>query len=141
MLNRYTLFAFLFGLLIASAAVYFLLPTKIEIKEVVKTVEVEKIVNRDVIKHQVKTIYKDGTIKIVTDSHDKSKDVETVKEVVKESTQKVTGINTKRLLIMGGVNPLHRDQWLAGMSYNVLGPVDVGCLYQNGIFITAGVRF
>ena len=140
-MNKYTLYAFFLGLFAAGIGMYFLMPTKIETKEVVKTVEVEKIVNRDVIKHQVKTIYKDGTVKIVTDSHDKSKDVETVKEVVKETTEKTTGINSKKLLVFGGINPIHRDQWLTGVSYNVVGPFDVGAVYQSGVYVTLGLRF
>jgi len=117
------------------------MPTKIEIKEVEKVVEVEKIVNRDVIKHQVKTIYKDGMIKIVTDSHDKSKDVETSKEVVKETTQKTVGLNEKKLLVYAGVNPIDINNYLVGASYNLLGPFDVGAAYQDGVYITVGLRF
>ncbi len=120
----------LLGCLVAGGLLtYLFLPTKIE------THEVEKIVNRDVIVHQVKTITKDGKITIITDTQDKSKEAST------EKTLKQTTMNQKRLLVYGGINPIHQDKWLAGASYNVWGPVDIGYVYQDGNYITLGARF
>lgn len=140
-MNRFTLYAFLAGLLIAGLSVYFLMPTKIVTKDVLKTVEVEKVVNHDIITHQIKTVYKDGTITTVTDSHDLSKDSVQTKEVIKESTKSTRGLNMKRVLVLGGIDPLDRNKWIVGASYNVLGPFDAGFIYQRGPFVTLGLRF
>lgn len=144
MLNKWTLYAFLSGLIVAGLAVYFLMPTKIETHEVEKVVE--RVVNRDVVKHSVKTVYKDGTVTVVTDTQDKSKEV--AKEILKESTKKTVGLNSKKVLIYTGINPLERSKWLVGASYNFLGPIDVGFVYigsqdsyKHSGFVTAGLRF
>lgn len=108
---------------------YLFLPKKIE------THEVEKVVNRNIIVHKIRTVLKDGTITTITDSHDLSH------EIQRESTKKTVGLNQKRLLVFGGIDPLHRDDWIVGMSYNLLGPVDIGASYREGVLITAGLRF
>ncbi len=117
------------ALLIGSALTYLFLPTKIE------THEIEKIVNRDVVAHSVKTIRPDGTVTVVTDTKDLSR------ETVKDVSKKQVGYNGKKLLVYGGMSPIHRDRYVVGGSYNVYGPIDIGVSYQSGIYITVGLRF
>ena len=125
--NKYVLS--LLALLTGGLLTYLFLPTKIETHEVVKTVVQDKII------HQVKTVYKDGTVTVVTDTHDVSY------ETLKEEFKKITGLNDKKFLLYGGVNPIHINNYVLGASYNVYGPFDVGANYQDGIYVTVGVRF
>lgn len=125
--NKYVMS--LLALVLGGLLTYLFLPTNIE------THEIEKIINRDVVIHSVKTIRPDGTVTIITDTKDHSL------EAVKDVSKKITGYNGKRLLVYGGINPIHTDKWLAGASYNIWGPVDIGYVYASGNYITLGGRF
>lgn len=116
---------------------YVFLPTKIETREVAIVKEA---------KVQVHYVYKkvkkpDGSIEETTQADSSSQSHEAAKDISK----KITGYNEKRLLFYGGFNPIERTQWDAGISYNVIGPVDVGVLVVKldnfGGFINLGMRF
>lgn len=125
--NKYVLS--LLALLTGGLLTYLFLPTKIETHEVVKTVVQDKII------HQVKTVHKDGTVTVVTDTHDVSH------ETSHDESKKLTGYNPKKILVYGGTQILHGSNWIVGGSYNIYGPLDVGIVYRDGVYLTAGLRF
>jgi hypothetical protein len=62
-------------------------------------------------------------------------------EIEKKEEKKITKIKNNKFSIYGAVDSFNHSEWLVGLSWNIIGPLEVHGIYNSGFFIGAGVRF
>lgn len=138
--NKSIITSIVMAFVLGGVVTYFFLPERIETKIVEKVVD--RQVDRQIDVKTKKTTSPDGTIVEEKQISSNTKTDETVSEKQFQKTE----TNPKRLLVYVGKDILHPADrsYIAGFSYKLWGPLDVGAQYNskgNGIYGTIGIRF